>query len=264
MENKMFFGTGEAAACAAQKAGASKATASRIRSGKQNSWQPNYHQPLSRTFGLPKTKKNIVELTMQCIHTAWHEIPIFDKDDLCQEIIIRLWSPSWPKKMSDGLVAYIIYSIIREYKRGKGKAYLRENFGRELDCENLSSEFFDPYIYNSEDEAQKLLNACESGSDLWYVFRRMRKTQHGGRCQKCGTDEDWTLHHIYPRKCGQENTEENTAGLCRPCHDEIEFVNGMAEAMHEQPKLTKEKYHSLFQNWLKIGCEETLKKETEQ
>jgi len=39
-------------------------------------------------------------------------------------------------------------------------------------------------------------------------------------CQRCGSSEDLEIHHIIPNSEGGEDTRENLAVLCRPCHHE--------------------------------------------
>lgn len=254
----MYFGTGSKAARNAKAAGASKATCSRIRTGKQNCWNPDYHNA-QVLWDMPETNEPILEIISRATRKTWPELSDFDRDDLIQEIAIRLNNtPNWnPEKRSTDYHAFwVSYTIAREYKRGRGKNYMRlthiNDFARQEPSEDPE---YDPYIYWDENSAQKILNEAETSSELWSIFRQMRKDQHSGRCQKCGDNENWTLHHIKPRKLGCENTIENTAGLCRTCHDEIEFVNGMLETAGDV------NYQKTFRTWLKHGTEKTLRRE---
>ena len=47
----------------------------------------------------------------------------------------------------------------------------------------------------------------------FFVFRR-----DGARCTECGSTEDLTLDHIYPKSLGGSDTAANLRVLCRPCN----------------------------------------------
>ena len=47
----------------------------------------------------------------------------------------------------------------------------------------------------------------------FFVFER-----DGYRCVQCGTTEDLTIDHIYPRIRGGAHTEDNLQTLCRSCN----------------------------------------------
>lgn len=47
----------------------------------------------------------------------------------------------------------------------------------------------------------------------FFVFKR-----DGYRCVQCGTTEDLTIDHIYPRIRGGGHTEDNLQTLCRSCN----------------------------------------------
>ena len=40
----------------------------------------------------------------------------------------------------------------------------------------------------------------------------------GYKCLHCGSDDDLTLDHIYPKSLGGKDVEENLQTLCRPCN----------------------------------------------
>lgn len=47
----------------------------------------------------------------------------------------------------------------------------------------------------------------------FFVFER-----DGYRCAQCGTAEDLTIDHIYPKSLGGADTEDNLQTLCRSCN----------------------------------------------
>lgn len=47
----------------------------------------------------------------------------------------------------------------------------------------------------------------------FFVFER-----DGYRCVECGTCEDLTIDHIYPKSLGGADTVDNLQTLCRPCN----------------------------------------------
>jgi len=39
------------------------------------------------------------------------------------------------------------------------------------------------------------------------------------KCKRCGTTENLSVDHIYPKYLGGSNSQQNKMILCRPCHN---------------------------------------------
>lgn len=246
----------------AKAAGASRTTLWRISSGKQQSYSPNRGKsPKKKWIGLPKTQEPILKLIRIGTLCTYPSLNDFDRDDLIQEIVIYLANRSWDMAQNnDGRVIAIAKKIAETWHmdREPGTLRHRKSFGTTLLRYGIDvhpkTEWPEDYIdvdfadLNSESEMQAALNAAEYDSSLYYHFRRMRIRMAAHMCERCGGYDDLTIHHIMPRSVRTENTIENTAVLCRPCHDEVEFVYGMIRVDGEPHE---SEYEKIYSAWMK-------------
>jgi hypothetical protein len=241
IRKKFFVGSGQEAAAKARLAGASKATCSRIRTGKQNFFFSRYHDLLRNKNKIPYEKDEFYRLIHMGIRSVAPEINQFDLDDIAQECAYRLiglnsWGNNpnavcitWAKRITKQFIK------VRSYSRSH---FLSLNLIADPQWKASHEQF--KYFYESEwenkttAELQDVLNAVgpDDDDELYHRFRWMRKRQCAGACEKCGSVEAWTLHHIIPRRIRVENTIKNTAGLCETCHNTVEVWYSIAEAIN--------------------------------
>lgn len=246
---------------AAKAAGASRTTLWRIASGRQQSYSPHLGKsPKKKWVGLPKTREPILKLIRLGTLCTYPSLSEFDRDDLTQEIVIYMSQKTWDERYKDGYVVALSKRIAGIWRNTREPATLRhrKSFGTTLMRYGMDvhpkTEWPEDYIdvdfadLNSESEMQAALNAAEYDSSLYYHFRRMRIRMAAHMCERCGGYDDLTIHHIMPRSVRTENTIENTAVLCRPCHDEVEFVYGMIRVDGEPHE---SEYEKIYSAWMK-------------
>ena len=226
MRKKIIIGIGEDAAKKAAKAGASKATCSRIRRGMQDFYYQFYHKREERKTALippEDTIKKAYSAAYATLYRIWPEVNRVDADDIVQEIILRVITAR--KKPSDFLAVTVWWArriALNERKVFAAKRRKIEDFNEGQACGGYNLAY-----------AQALLNAAQPGDELYKAFWKMRKAQEP-KCMKCETKRNWTLHHVVPRRHGGENTIENTVPLCRHCHNRCEVWYALAEALGNQ------------------------------
>lgn len=206
------------------------------------------------------TRQPILKLIRVGTLCAYPNIPEFDRDDLIQEIVIYLSGKIWDNSFRDAHVIALSKRIANTWRidREPGTLRYRKSFGTTLLRYGMDvhpkTEWPEDYIdvdfadLQSESEMQAALNAAEYDSALYVAFRAMRIRTASHMCARCGSDEFLTIHHIMPRSVRTENTIENTAVLCRPCHDEAEFVYGMIRVDGEP---LESEYHEIYSAWMK-------------
>lgn len=245
----------------AKAAGASRTTLWRISSGKQQSYSPNRGKsPKKKWISLPKTQEPLLKLIRIGTLCTYPSLSDFDRDDLIQEIVIYLANRSWEDKNNDGRVIAIAKKIAETWRinREPGTLRHRKSFGTTLLQYGIDvhpkTEWPEDYIdmdfagLQSESEMQAALNAAEYDSSLYYNFKNMRIRLASYICERCGGNDNLTIHHVMPRSVRTENTIENTAVLCRPCHDEVEFVYGMIRVDGEPHE---SEYEKIYSAWMK-------------
>ena len=251
----------------AEKAGASRTTLWRIKSGKQNGYNPTRgRSPRRPWIGLPHTRKPILDVIRIGTLCAYPELPAFDRDDLVMEIVLYISDKTWSDENYDAVVMTIAKKIALTWKKDRqvGSLTFRKNEGIRKSYKMLISGtpqtcWPDDFIFAlpSENDLQAVLDAAETSSSLYHSFRAMRLSQANYACEKCGNSNNLTLHHILPRKVRCVNTMENTAILCRSCHDRIEYVNDMIRLDGEIPE---SEYQKIFQSWMKSSSTRFLTK----
>ena len=257
---KIYLGTGAEAANIAARLGASKATISRIRTGRQDFYFAGYHDLNRDGEFLPSTKAPINELIEIGVRAVWPEISDFDLDDVRQEVLLRIMGLKKRPQSADAIVVWWAKRVAMSLRRMLYSA--RISFSTALLLyrgENMQyEEIWDEYQVENRtsEELQEILNSVDTKHPLYIAFRTMRYRQSGGKCAKCGLHEwgNWELHHIVPRRIRTINTVENTVGLCRLCHAQIEIVNGVAEQQYGRDV----NYNKLFQAFLRQGVDKTL------
>lgn len=246
----------------AKAAGASRTTLWRIASGKQAGYNPARGKSPKKTWiGLPMTRQPILELIKIGTLLAYPKLSNFDRDDLIQEIIIYLSGKIWDNSsFHDARVIALSKRISNTWRmdREQGTLRYRRSFGTTLLRFGMNvhpvTDWPEDYIdvdfadYHSEMEMQAALNAAEYDSSLYAAFRAMRIRIAHHMCERCDSDDFLTIHHIMPRSVRTENTIENTAVLCRSCHDEVEFVYGMIRVDSEPHE---SEYERIYSAWMK-------------
>lgn len=208
-------------------------------------------------IGLPKTREPILKLIRLGTLCTYPGLSEFDRDDLIQEIVIYLSGKIWDDSLNrDAHVIALSKKIANTWRmdREPGTLRYRKSFGTTLLRYGMDvhpkTEWPDEYIFDweSENDLQSVLNAAEYDSTLYIAFRAMRIRLAAHMCERCGGDDTLTIHHIMPRSVRTENTIENTAVLCRPCHNEVEFVYGMIRVDGE---LHESEYEKIYSAWMK-------------
>lgn len=76
-----------------------------------------------------------------------------------------------------------------------------------------------------EEWKSKVYHAKQTEGKLplnWGKIREKRLKKDNYTCQRCGRQDQLTVHHILPRAEGGRNNQGNLITLCNPCHDEVE------------------------------------------
>ena len=70
------------------------------------------------------------------------------------------------------------------------------------------------------------------------------------KCEKCGSTENLTIHHVIPLSKKIIISEANCVTLCRSCHNVIHEMipNGRKKKMNKKNKSKKEKFVCLEQD----------------
>lgn len=245
----------------AKDAGASRTTLWRIKSGKQKKYSPWRGKNPKIQEIAEEIPKEWYDSAIKGTFYAWPELAKFDRDDLVQEAVITAARHMVGKKIpqeKEKQLRYVFYIAVNKAReaRERGSSSLgRKWLIRAGDVTTISPQLWGSfngfeYDFKTEDEAQKILN--ENDGELYLQFAKMRRKEIA-KCQKCGNDMvKLTIHHIIPRKIKTINTRQNTAVLCRGCHDEIEFVYAYAE---EKIKPRKPDWQELFSAWKKKGTD---------
>lgn len=245
----------------AKAAGASRTTLWRIASGKQTGYNPARGKSPKKTWiGLPRTREPILKLIRLGTLCTYPSLSDFDRDDLIQEIVIYLSQKTWDERYKDGCVVALAKWIAGIWRntREQGTLRCKKSFGTTLLQYGMDvhpkTDWPEDYIdvdfadLESETEMRAALNAAEYDSSLYAAFRAMRIRRARYVCERCGGDDFLTIHHIMPRSVRTENTIENTAVLCRSCHDEVEFVYGMIRVDSEPHE---SEYERIYSAWMK-------------
>jgi hypothetical protein len=241
MRKKIIVGSGQKAATKARLAGASKATCSRIRTGKQNFFFSRYHDLLRNGNKIPREGDELYRLIHMGIRSVVPEINDFDLDDIAQECAYRLMGLDHWGNNPDAICIWWSKRVAKQFVKVLAKSrsrFLALDVIADPAWKNFPERF--EYFYEAEwenkttTELQEVLNSVgpDDDDELYHCFRRMRKRQCNSACEKCGSAEAWTLHHIIPRRVRVENTIENTAGLCETCHNTVEVWYSIAEAIN--------------------------------
>lgn len=231
--------------------GASRTTLWRIASGKQESYSPNRgKQPRRAWRGLPKTREPIFHIIRIGTLCTYPELCRFDRDDLIQEIAVYLAEKKWDDSEHDAHVMSLAKAISATWRRDRevGSLRYRKNASTRAFVGSFETTMLrygvdahpktkwpDDFVlsWENEEDLQAVLNAADQKDSLYYAFRSMRLRISDYQCDRCEHTDNLTLHHIVPRSIRPINTIENTAVLCRACHDEVEFAYGMIRVDYE-------------------------------
>ena len=236
-KEKVFVGTGEEAAKRAKLLGASRATQSRIRRGRQNFFFRLYHDRVEAPVAHKIDNATLQRSYLALFRTVYDIVPDLqpeDAEDLVHDILVRVLTC---RKKPKNFVAVVLWWAKRfclEYVR-------RRSIIRRLrvDYEDMSG-----------------FGVIDRSDVMWPKIKRV-VVRYQKICQRCGKRRELTVHHIVPRRRGGKHSFKNLAVLCRTCHLELELMIGMFE--EAKGGLMKDTdYLAVFEMFLEEGL--TIKK----
>jgi 5-methylcytosine-specific restriction endonuclease McrA len=164
-----------------------------------------------------------VKKAMRLLNTQSSFRP-FQASDLVQEALLRLLELAGHEKFQHpGWRVNVA--------RNATSAFIRQRVWRkEVDLNGHEWEMQDDPTVNLKTpaEMQAFLNQRGAGdNDSFYEAFRIMRLREEKHCAKCRSKNHLTIHHILPRRIRTINTRENTAVLCRACHDRVDDLWGM-------------------------------------
>ena len=94
-------------------------------------------------------------------------------------------------------------------------------------CPNL---VFTPNVYRCPEHQREYLKQWEKPRDVKYTSAMWRKRSkiflaHNATCARCGEASE-IAHHVYRKREGGSDDEDNLEALCRRCHEAEHNAHG--------------------------------------
>lgn len=172
-----------------------------------------------------------------CSHECYHE---YTKNDTAKN---RKISETLKRKYDSGEISVIVSDetkkkisetlkghVVTEETRKK----ISENTKKAMFREDVQEKIRGPRLDSRGEKHSRWKGGISNkyGSN-WKDYRITQLKFDNHKCQKCGSVDDLTVHHIVPYKISKSNSLENLITFCRSCHGKLEGKNYKVDDISE-------------------------------